>query len=98
MFVVSSFHRDPHLDVSSPLVPGCYRIMEAAIEQACCQGAPPPDAQPQVSVASLTLQQSRQVLGVLEEAFSAQMYHLQQVKLSSRPGAGQKTRSPVRND
>ncbi|CAF92652.1 unnamed protein product [Tetraodon nigroviridis] len=54
---------------------GCYRIMEAAVEQACCQGAPPP----QGSAPSLTLQQSRQVLGVLEEAFSAQIYHLQQV-------------------
>ncbi|KAM9339775.1 neurochondrin [Symphorus nematophorus] len=59
---------------------GCYRIMEAAIEQACCLGvtqttAPPP----QSSMSSLSLQQSRQVLGVLEEAFSALMYHLQQV-------------------
>ncbi len=55
--------------------------MEAAIEQACCQGvsqaaAPPP----QTSISSLSLQQSRQVLGVLEEAFSAVMYHLQQVR------------------
>ena len=61
-------------------ITGCYRIMEAAIEQACCQGvsqttAPPP----QTSTSSLSLQQSRQVLGVLEEAFSALMYHLQQV-------------------
>ncbi|XP_060915028.1 neurochondrin [Labrus mixtus] len=59
---------------------GCYRIMEAAIEQACCLGlsqtpAPPPPS----SSSSLSLQQSRQVLGVLEEAFSALMYHLQQV-------------------
>ncbi|XP_008303468.1 neurochondrin [Stegastes partitus] len=54
---------------------GCYRIMEAAIEQACSQ----PSAAPQSSVPGLSLQQSRQVLGVLEEAFSALMYHLQQV-------------------
>lgn len=67
--------------MTSPLVPGCYRIMEAAIEQACCQGAPPTDARPQASATSLTLQQGRQVLGVLEEAFSALMYHLQQVRL-----------------
>ncbi|KAG7225402.1 hypothetical protein INR49_027391 [Caranx melampygus] len=31
------------------------------------------------SISSLSLQQSRQVLGVLEEAFSAVVYHLQQV-------------------
>ncbi|XP_068603550.1 neurochondrin [Brachionichthys hirsutus] len=61
---------------------GCYRIMEAAIEQACCQGASPPAAPPQGAVSSLSLQQSRQVLGVLEEAFSALMYHLKQVEPS----------------
>lgn len=54
---------------------GCYRIMEAAIEQACIQTS----AAPQSSVSGLSLQQSRQVLGVLEEAFSALMYYLQQV-------------------
>lgn len=86
------------LDLASPLVPGCYRIMEAAIEQACCQGAPPTDAHPQVSIASLTLQQSRQVLGVLEEAFSAQMYHLQQVNSSSHPGTRQQTSTCVTTD
>ncbi|XP_030267156.1 neurochondrin [Sparus aurata] len=58
---------------------GCYRIMEAAIEQACCQGVSETTAPPQSSTSSLSLQQSRQVLGVLEEAFSALMYHLQQV-------------------
>ncbi|XP_073339111.1 neurochondrin [Pagrus major] len=58
---------------------GCYRIMEAAIEQACCQGVPQTTTPPQSSISSLSLQQSRQVLGVLEEAFSALMYHLQQV-------------------
>ncbi|XP_045913816.1 neurochondrin isoform X2 [Micropterus dolomieu] len=58
---------------------GCYRIMEAAIEQACCLGVSQTTALPQSSVSSLSLQQSRQVLGVLEEAFSALMYHLQQV-------------------
>lgn len=68
---------------SSALIPGCYRIMEAAIEQACCQ--PLTQEQPQASTPSLTLQQSRQVLGVLEEAFSALMYHLQQVSFSSPP-------------
>lgn len=54
--------------------------MEAAIEQACCQGVSQTSAPPQSSSSSLSLQQSRQVLGVLEEAFSAQMYHLQQVR------------------
>lgn len=60
---------------------GCYRIMEAAIEQACCMGVSQTPASPPPSSTStfLTLQQSRQVLGVLEEAFSALMYHLQQV-------------------
>lgn len=58
---------------------GCYRIMEAAIEQACCQGVSQTSAPPQSSITPLSLQQSRQVLRVLEEAFSALMYHLQQV-------------------
>ncbi|XP_051246209.1 neurochondrin [Dicentrarchus labrax] len=58
---------------------GCYRIMEAAIEQACCLGVSQTTAPPQTSISTLSLQQSRQVLGVLEEAFSALMYHLQQV-------------------
>ncbi|XP_026156688.1 neurochondrin [Mastacembelus armatus] len=58
---------------------GCYRIMEAAIEQACSLGLSPSTTLPQSSVSSLSLQQSRQVLRVLEEAFSAIMYHLQQV-------------------
>lgn len=58
---------------------GCYRIMEAAMEQACCPGVSQTAAPPQSSIPSLSLQQSRQVLGVLEEAFSALMYHLQQV-------------------
>uniref|UniRef100_A0A4W6F5Q6 Neurochondrin n=1 Tax=Lates calcarifer TaxID=8187 RepID=A0A4W6F5Q6_LATCA len=58
---------------------GCYRIMEAAIEQACSAGLSQTAAPPQSPVSSLSLQQSRQVLGVLEEAFSALMYHLQQV-------------------
>ncbi|XP_061839153.1 neurochondrin [Nerophis lumbriciformis] len=58
---------------------GCYRIMEAAIEQACSSAVTATTAPAQGSIASLSLQQSRQVLGVLEEAFSALMYHLQQV-------------------
>ncbi|KAK2920881.1 neurochondrin [Channa argus] len=61
---------------------GCYRIMEAAIEQACSMGLSPGATSPQNSISSLSLQQSRQVLGVLEEAFSAVMYHLQQVNPS----------------
>ncbi|KAM9776757.1 neurochondrin isoform 1-T2 [Syngnathus typhle] len=65
---------------------GCYRIMEAAIEQACnpaVMSAAPPA---QSSITSLSLQQSKQVLGVLEEAFSALMYHLQQQMDPSRYG------------
>ncbi|XP_010898576.2 neurochondrin isoform X2 [Esox lucius] len=59
----------------------CYRIMEAAMEQACSglgveQRS---NAQPQTAITGLSLQQSRQVLRVLEEAFSAVIYHLQQV-------------------
>uniref|UniRef100_UPI0037E9AB42 neurochondrin n=1 Tax=Semicossyphus pulcher TaxID=241346 RepID=UPI0037E9AB42 len=73
----------PGSDLSPELqhtLTGCYRIMEAAIEQACCQGvSETPTPPPTRSTSSLSLQQSRQVLGVLEEAFSALMYHLQQV-------------------
>ncbi|XP_058475165.1 neurochondrin [Solea solea] len=58
---------------------GCYRIMEAAIEQACSSALTQTTAPSQSSVSSLSLQQSRQVLRVLEEAFSALIYHLQQV-------------------
>ncbi|KAK9526589.1 hypothetical protein VZT92_015278 [Zoarces viviparus] len=58
---------------------GCYRIMEAAIEQACCMELSQTTEPPQSSIPSISLQQSRQVLGVLEEAFAALMYHLQQV-------------------
>lgn len=54
--------------------------MEAAIEQACSPGVPQAAAPSQSSIATLSLQQSRQVLGVLEEAFSGLMYFLQQVK------------------
>lgn len=50
------------------------------MEQACSQGLPAAAASPPTSVSSLSLQQSRQVLGVLEEAFSAVIYHLQQVR------------------
>ncbi|XP_070403441.1 neurochondrin [Nothobranchius furzeri] len=70
----------PGTDVSSELqhtLTGCYRIMEAAMEQACTGGAAPPLRSS--SSPSLSLQQSRQVLGVLEEAFSAVMFYLQQV-------------------
>ncbi|XP_037549626.1 neurochondrin [Nematolebias whitei] len=71
----------PGTDLSLELqqtLTGCYRIMEAAVEQACTEGgaAPPSSASPQ---AALSLQQSRQVLRVLEEAFSAVVFYLQQV-------------------
>lgn len=54
--------------------------MEAAIEQACSAAVTATPAAPQSSVSTLTLQQSRQVLKVLEEAFSAVIYYLQQVR------------------
>ncbi|KAL6457138.1 hypothetical protein MHYP_G00341010 [Metynnis hypsauchen] len=60
----------------------CYRIMEAAMEQACCQGANPSPAQSETAIAGLSLRQSRQVLGALEEAYSAVIYYLQQMDLS----------------
>lgn len=60
----------------------CYRIMEAAMEQACSQAVAQSDAQPQSTITGLSLQQSRQVLKVLEEAFSAVIYFLQQVDQS----------------
>ncbi|XP_033950941.1 neurochondrin [Pseudochaenichthys georgianus] len=74
----------PGNELSSELqhtLTGCYRIMEAAIEQACCVGMSQ-TATPQSSIPSISLQQSRQVLGVLKEAFAALMYHLQQVDQS----------------
>ncbi|KAM4550102.1 neurochondrin isoform 2-T2 [Fundulus diaphanus] len=70
----------PGTDLSPELqhtLTGCYRIMEAAMEQACTAGdAAPPHCS---SLNALSLQQSRQVLGVLTEAFSSVMFHLQQV-------------------
>ncbi|XP_071381469.1 neurochondrin [Centroberyx affinis] len=72
----------PGTDLSPGLqhtLTGCYRIMEAAIEQACSLGVPQSAAPPQSAISGLSLQQSRQVLRVLEEAFSAVIYHLQQV-------------------
>lgn len=62
------------------VITACYRIMEAAMEQACSQGLVQDTAPPQTAISGLTLQQSRQVLGVLEEAFSAVIYYLQQVR------------------
>ncbi|XP_036001591.1 neurochondrin isoform X2 [Fundulus heteroclitus] len=71
----------PGTDLSPELqhtLTGCYRIMEAAMEQACTAGdAAPPHCSSQNA---LSLQQSRQVLGVLTEAFSSVMFHLQQVE------------------
>lgn len=62
-------------------VTACYRILESAMEQACNMGnSTDSPAQPEVTIAGLSLQQSRQVLGVLEEAFSAIIYYLQQVR------------------
>lgn len=57
----------------------CYRIMEAAMEQACTSDAAPK----QTAISGLSLQQSRQVLGALEEAFSAEIYYLKQVEEAS---------------
>lgn len=57
----------------------CYRIMEAAMEQACNHSVFQSDAPPQSVISGLSLQQSRQVLKVLEEAFAAIIYYLQQV-------------------
>ena len=54
--------------------------MEAAIEQACSPALTPTAAPPPSSVSSLSLQQSQQILAVLQEAFSAVIYHLQQVR------------------
>uniref|UniRef100_A0A673J766 Neurochondrin n=1 Tax=Sinocyclocheilus rhinocerous TaxID=307959 RepID=A0A673J766_9TELE len=65
------------------ILTACYRIMEAAMEQACSQGAVSHPAQIQTAITGLSLQQSRQVLGALEEAFSAEMYYLKQVEQTS---------------
>lgn len=72
----------PGTDMASELrswLTACYRIMEAAMEQACRQGLPDEAPQPQTSLPGLSLQQTRQVLGILEEAFSAVIFYLQQV-------------------
>ncbi|XP_043074313.1 neurochondrin [Puntigrus tetrazona] len=61
----------------------CYRIMEAAMEQACSQGPASNPAQIQAAITGLSLQQSRQVLGALEEAFSAEIYFLKQAEQTS---------------
>uniref|UniRef100_A0A8C9S8X7 Neurochondrin n=1 Tax=Scleropages formosus TaxID=113540 RepID=A0A8C9S8X7_SCLFO len=63
-------------------VTACYRIMEAAMEQACRPEPEPNSAQQRAALTGLSLQQSRQVLGALEEAFSAVIYYLQQVDIS----------------
>ncbi|XP_019738786.1 neurochondrin [Hippocampus comes] len=75
----------PGNDLSQELqdtLTGCYRIMEAAIEQACNPAVMAAASPAPSSISTLSLQQSRQVLGVLEEAFSALMYHLQQLDQS----------------
>ncbi|XP_023200190.1 neurochondrin [Xiphophorus maculatus] len=71
---------DPSPELQNTLT-GCYRIMEAAMEQACTAGAAGATAPPHCSALSaLSLQQSRQVLEVLQEAFSAVIFYLQQVE------------------
>lgn len=62
------------------ILTACYRILESAMEQACDVGNSTTPAQPEIAIAGLSLQQSRQVLNVLEEAFSAIIYYLQQVR------------------
>ncbi|KAK2836558.1 hypothetical protein Q7C36_014427 [Tachysurus vachellii] len=61
------------------MLTACYRILESAMEQACSMGNSTSSAQPETAISGLSLQQTRQVLGVLEEAFSAIIYYLQQV-------------------
>lgn len=56
--------------------------MEAAMEQACSAVDAP---SPAPSLPALSLQQSRQVLQVLQEAFSAVVFYLQQVKSKPLP-------------
>ncbi|CAL8365681.1 unnamed protein product [Arctogadus glacialis] len=58
---------------------GCYRIMEAAMEQACSQALAQSEAPARPAITGISLQQSRQVLLVLQEAFAALIYHLSQV-------------------
>lgn len=62
------------------MLTACYRILESAMEQACSLGNNTSPAQPETAITGLSLQQTRQVLGVLEEAFSAIIYYLQQVR------------------
>ncbi|KAI1901766.1 hypothetical protein AGOR_G00037780 [Albula goreensis] len=68
--------------VQQHVLTACYRIMEAAMEQACSQGFVEDPSQLRTTTTGLSLQQSRQVLGVLEEAFSAVIYYLQLVDKS----------------
>uniref|UniRef100_A0A3B4F082 Neurochondrin n=1 Tax=Pundamilia nyererei TaxID=303518 RepID=A0A3B4F082_9CICH len=50
-------------------ITGCYRIMEAAIEQACSPGVPQAAAPSQSSIATLSLQQSRNMIIYLKRKF-----------------------------
>ena len=56
------------------------------MEQACSQEVALSEAPPQPAITGISLQQSRQVLLVLQEAFAALIYHLQQVGGNCRHG------------
>ena len=50
------------------------------MEQACSQALAQSEAPAQPAITGISLQQSRQVLLVLQEAFAALIYHLSQVQ------------------
>ncbi|XP_077096472.1 neurochondrin [Siphateles boraxobius] len=68
---------------SNPAPPQGAPSSPASSSPAPPQGAPPSPAPPLTAIAGLSLQQSRQVLGVLKEAFSAEIYYLKQVEESA---------------
>ncbi|XDV35075.1 hypothetical protein PO909_005116 [Leuciscus waleckii] len=68
---------------SSPAPPQGAPSSPAPSNPALSQGAAASPAPPLTAIAGLSLQQSRQVLGVLKEAFSAEIYYLKQVEESA---------------
>ncbi|XP_028317103.1 neurochondrin [Gouania willdenowi] len=61
---------------------GCYRIMEAAIEEACRLNFSLVYGAPKVTIPALSEAQQKQILRVLQEAFAALMFYLGQVDTS----------------
>ncbi|MBN3305865.1 NCDN protein, partial [Amia calva] len=66
-------------EMQQHILTACYRILEAALEQACSLGLAKDSSQSGSPDTQISLQQGKQLVGVLQEAFSATIYYLQQV-------------------